>query len=90
MSINLEKIFKACGFQKVDENLAKDLNKIINWQEQLQTINIDNVKPMLTTIGDDVMYISNKDESIKTNCNILSNSPENYDNFFLVPKVIKN
>ena len=89
MKIQLEKIFKACGFIGVNEKLANDLDKIIDWQQKLKEIDISNVKPMFTTIGDNEIYISNNDESEQLNDDIFQNAPETDDNFFLVPKVIK-
>ena len=90
MTMDLAKVFKSCGFNKVDEKLAQDLNKIITWQEKLKQIPIDNIEPMYNTLGDDANYISNDDNIEKENSDVLANAPETEDNFFLVPKVIKN
>ena len=88
--MDLAKVFKSCGFNKVDEKLARDLNKIITWQEKLKQIPIDNIDPMYNTLGNDVTYIANDDTIQNENSQILANAPETEDNFFLVPKVIKN
>ena len=88
--MDLAKVFKSCGFNKVDEKLAQDLNKIITWQEKLKQIPIDNIEPMYNTLGNDVTYIANDDTIQNENSQILANAPETEDNFFLVPKVIKN
>ena len=88
--MDLAKVFKSCGFNKVDEKLAQDLNKIITWQEKLKQIPIDNIEPMYNTLGNDVTYIANDDTIHNENSQILANAPETEDNFFLVPKVIKN
>lgn len=88
--MDLAKVFKSCGFNKVDEKLAQDLNKIITWQEKLKQIPIDNIDPMYNTLGNDVTYIANDDTIQNENSQILANAPETEDNFFLVPKVIKN
>ena len=90
MTMDLAKVFKSCGFNKVDEKLAQDLNKIITWQEKLKQIPIDNIEPMYNTLGNDVTYIANDDTIQNENSQILANAPETEDNFFLVPKVIKN
>lgn len=90
MTMDLAKVFKSCGFNKVDEKLARDLNKIITWQEKLKQIPIDNIDPMYNTLGNDVTYIANDDTIQNENSQILANAPETEDNFFLVPKVIKN
>ena len=90
MNDKLEKVFKACGFQSVDEQLACDLNKIITWQKELHRIDVKGVKPMFSTIGDDVGYISRSDTNSSIRECVLNNAPDKNDNFFLVPKVIKN
>ena len=87
---DLEKIFKACGFQNVESKLANDLDKIVEWQKKLQEINIEGIVPMFTTIGDDIKYIYNDDIVNEKQEDLFFNSPKNDDNFFLVPKVIKS
>ena len=86
-----EKLFKSAGFNSVDEGLVADLDKIVEWQEILKEVNIDGVEPMYNTLGEDAMYISNNDEIKKLNSveEIMKNAPESEDNYFLVPKVIK-
>ena len=75
----------------IDEKLVEDLDKIVEWQEILKEVNIEGVEPMYNTLGDDAMYISNEDIVEKKNSveEILANAPESEDNYFLVPKVIK-
>ena len=87
-NIDLSKIFRACGFLNVDEDLSKDINKIVNWEEKLQSINISCVEPMFTTIGCE-NFICNEDICQQDNAKILANASDESDNFFLVPKVIK-
>jgi len=87
--MNLDKIFKACGFNKVDEKLVEDINKIVDWQEILKEVSIEGVEPMFHTLGENAKYISNEDEVKNENIDVLTNAPEEEDNFFLVPKVIK-
>ena len=87
----VKKLFKSAGFENIDDKLVKDLDKIVEWQEILKEVNIEGVEPMYNTLGDDAMYISNEDIVEKKNSveEILSNAPESEDNYFLVPKVIK-
>ena len=58
---NLSKIFKAAGLNHVDEELVKDVARIIEWQQILKEVNIDGVEPMYNTLGGDAKYISNED-----------------------------
>ena len=87
----VKKLFKSAGFNNIDEKLVEDLDKIVEWQEILKEVNIEGVEPMYNTLGDDAMYISNEDIVEKKNSveEILANAPESEDNYFLVPKVIK-
>ena len=85
---DLNKVFRACGFNYVDKNLCDDLGKIIAWQNVLREVDIEGVEPMYNTLGDNVKTIANLDEIVKENSDIFSNAPEIEDNFFVVPKVI--
>lgn len=87
----VKKLFKSAGFNNIDDKLVKDLDKIVEWQEILKEVNIEGVEPMYNTLGEDAMYISNEDIVEKKNSveEILANAPESEDNYFLVPKVIK-
>ena len=86
-----EKLFKSAGFNHIDEKLVEDLDKIVEWQEILKEVDIEGVEPMYNTLGEDAKYIANDDEVKQENTinDVLSNAPESEDNYFLVPKVIK-
>ncbi len=88
--INLDKIFKACGFLEVDKTLEEDLCKILDWQKKISDIDTEGIEPMFNTIEKDEKYICNQDIEKETNDDVLSNAPEKEDDFFLVPKIIKN
>ena len=74
--------------KKID-SLSKDLSSIIRFIERLNKLNTDNVKPLTSII--DASLKSRKDEirDGKIRDQILKNSPENNDEFFVVPKVIE-
>ena len=74
--------------KKVD-SLSRDLSSIIKFIERLNKLNTDNVKPLTSII--DASLKSRKDEirDGKIRDQILKNSPENNDEFFVVPKVIE-
>ena len=74
--------------KKID-SLSKDLSSIIKFIERLNKLNTDNVKPLTSII--DASLKSRKDEILdgKIRDQILKNSPENNDEFFVVPKVIE-
>lgn len=87
----IKKIFKASGFEKIDEELVKDIDKIVEWQEILKEVDIEGVEPLYNTLGENEKFITNDDIATKQNSveEILANAPESEDNYFLVPKVIK-
>ena len=74
---------------KESEDYIKDLNSILDWVEQLNEVNTDNVEP-LSNIS---LSILPKREDISKDINsseeILENAPEKLENFFVVPKVVE-
>ena len=71
------------------EPLAKELNGILAWIEQLDEVDIDGVEPMTSNVAqpmrlrDDVVTDGGKVEAV------LSNAPRSADGFFVVPKVVE-
>jgi len=74
--------------KKVD-SLSKDLSSIIRFIEKLNKLNTDNVKPLTSII--DASLKSREDEihDGKIRDQILKNSPEKNEEFFVVPKVVE-
>ena len=74
---------------KESEDYIKDLNSILDWVEQLNEINTDNVEP-LSNISSSVLP-KRDDISIDTNSSeeILKNAPDKLEGFFAVPKVVE-
>ena len=74
---------------KESEDYIKDLNSILDWVEQLNEINTDNVEP-LSNISSSVLPkrddISN---DINSSEEILKNAPDKLEGFFAVPKVVE-
>ena len=73
---NLSKIFKPAGLNYVDEELVKDVARIIEWQQILKEVNIDGVEPMYNTLGESAKYISNDDVVVRENADIFANAAE--------------
>jgi aspartyl-tRNA(Asn)/glutamyl-tRNA(Gln) amidotransferase subunit C len=71
------------------DSLSKNLSSIIKFIEKLNEINTDKTIPLTSII--DASLKSRKDEVIdeKIRDQILKNSPESNDEFFVVPKVIE-
>ena len=74
---------------KESEDYIKDLNSILDWVEQLNEINTDNVEP-LTNISSSVLPKRDDiSEDINSTEEILENAPEKLEGFFSVPKVVE-
>ena len=77
----------------LDENkvksLSKDLTSIMKFIESLKKLNTDKTTPLTSIIN--ASLVSRKDEvkDGKIRNQILKNSPETNDEFFVVPKVIE-
>ena len=69
--------------------LAGDLNSIFDFIEKLNELNTDNVEP-LTSVAETTLKLRAdevKSENIRDH--ILKNSPEENEDFFVVPKVVE-
>ena len=71
------------------ESLSKDLTSIMKFIEKLNKLNTDKTTPLTSIIN--ASLTSRKDEvkDGKIREQILKNSPEKNDEFFVVPKVIE-
>jgi aspartyl-tRNA(Asn)/glutamyl-tRNA(Gln) amidotransferase subunit C len=71
------------------DKLAGDLNSIFNFIEKLNELNTDNVEP-LTSVAETTLKLRTdevKSENIRDQ--ILKNSPEENEDFFVVPRVVE-
>ena len=74
---------------KESEDYIKDLNSILDWVEQLNEVNTENVEP-LSNISSSILP-KREDVSKDTNTSdeILENAPDKLEGFFAVPKVVE-
>ena len=72
------------------DGLAEELSNILGWVEQLNEVDTEGVVPMASAT-EGMELRQRKDEVTDGNCRdaVLSNSPEERDGFFVVPKVIE-
>ena len=74
---------------KESEDYIKDLNSILEWVDQLNEVNTQNIEP-LSNISSSVLP---KREDIPKDANssdeILENAPDKLEGFFAVPKVVE-
>ncbi len=71
------------------KSLETELSSILNWVEQLNEVDTDDVEPMTSAVDTDMK----KREDIVTDggyaARITRNAPMSEDNFFVVPKVVE-
>ncbi len=87
-----QKIARLCKL-RVDqdeiEELSLQLSSILDWVEQLNEVNTDNIEPLSNVSTENLTLRKDEESKIDLSKEILSNSPENLENFFVVPKVVE-
>jgi len=71
------------------KKLAGDMNSIFDFIEKLNELNTDNVKP-LTSVAETTLKLrvdEVKSENIREQ--VLKNSPDENEDFFVVPRVVE-
>ena len=86
---HISKLARISLEEKKIDSLSKDLTAIMKFVEKLNKINTEKTKPLTSII--DASLKSRKDEVKDENIRdqILKNSPEKNEEFFVVPKVIE-
>ena len=86
---HISKLSRISVNEKKAEKLAGDLNSIFEFIEKLNELNTDNIEP-LTSVAETTLKLR-KDEVKSDNLRdqIIKNSPEENEDFFVVPKVVE-
>jgi len=86
---HISKLARISLDEKKIESLSKDLTSIMKFIEKLNKLNTDKTNPLTSIINASLK--SRKDEVTdeKIRDQILKNSPEKNEEFFVVPKVIE-
>ena len=71
------------------ESLSKDLTSIMKFIERLNELNTDKTDPLTSIINASLKSRKDEVKDGKIRDQILKNSPEKNDEFFVVPKVIE-
>jgi len=95
MTINKEAVKKISKLSRIASNdefetsMIKDLNTILKFVDQLNEVDTKDIEPLSSVVeqklfqrGDIVKKMNEKEE-------ILKNSPNKNENYFVVPKVIE-
>ena len=95
MSINLKtikhisKLSRISVDEKSAEKLADDLNSIFEFIEKLNELKTDDVKPLTSIAETTLKFRSDEIKSKNIREQIIKNSPEDNEDYFVVPKVIE-
>lgn len=75
------------------EPLAKEINGILGWIEQLNEVDVEGVEAMASTVDVSLPLREDKVASGPTGGGqpdkVVANSPKTEDHFFVVPKVVE-
>ena len=95
MTINLKTIKHISKLSRisVDDKKAKklevDLNSIFEFIEKLNELNTDKVEPLTSIAETTLKFRTDEVKSKDIRIQILKNSPEKNEDFFVVPKVVE-
>jgi aspartyl-tRNA(Asn)/glutamyl-tRNA(Gln) amidotransferase subunit C len=71
------------------EPLARELDGIVKWIEQLAEIDTDGVEPMTSAVHQTLPMREDVVTDGGDAGRVLANAPKSKDNFFVVPKVVE-
>ena len=85
---HISKLSRISVDEKKAEKLAGDLNSIFNFIEKLNELDTDNVEP-LTSVAETTLKFRSEVKNQNIREQIIKNSPEDNEDFFVVPKVVE-
>ena len=86
---HISKLSRISVDEKRAKKLADDLNSIFDFIEKLNELKTDNIKP-LTSVAETTLKL--RPDKVKSNNireQIVKNSPQDNEDYFVVPKVIE-
>ena len=86
---HISKLARISLNEKKADSLSKDLTSIMKFIEKLNTLNTDKTIPLTSIINASLKSRKDEVKDGKIRDQILKNSPEKNDEFFVVPKVIE-
>tara|TARA_A100000164_G_scaffold290709_1_gene264039 strand:- start:24 stop:311 length:288 start_codon:yes stop_codon:yes gene_type:complete len=94
MSIDKNQVKKVAKLSRISlddkklESLSKDLASILNFVDQLNKLDIKDTKPLTSIINKTLSPRTDEVNDGEIKNEILKNSPEMNEDFFIVPKVV--
>jgi len=95
MTISKDRILKIANLSKISisedqiEKLEGEISSILNWVETLNEVDTENIEPMSNSLTNFLQMREDIVNDGEKGSQILSNSPAEDKNFFVVPKVIE-
>ena len=86
---HISKLSRISVDEKKAEKLAGDLNSIFKFIEKLNELKTDNVEPLTSVAKTTLRLRSDEVKSKNIRDQIIKNSPEDNEDFFVVPKVVE-
>jgi len=71
------------------KKLAGDMNSIFDFIEKLNKLNTDNIEPLTSVVETTLKLRVDEVKSGNIRDQVLKNSPEENDDFFVVPRVVE-
>ena len=95
MSIDKNQVKKVAKLSRISlddsklESLSKDLASILNFVEELNKLDTKETKPLSSIVEKTLTPRNDKVNDGKLKNEILKNSPDKNEDFFIVPKVVE-
>ena len=86
---HISKLSRISVDEKRAEKLADDLNSIFEFIEKLNELKTDDVKPLTSIAETTLKFRPDEIKSKNIREQIIKNSPEDNEDYFVVPKVIE-
>ena len=86
---HISKLARISLDEKKIDSLSKDLTSIMRFIENLNKLNTDKIEPLTSIINASLKSRKDEVNDGKIRDQILKNSPEKNEEFFVVPKVIE-
>ena len=86
------KIAKLCRIrisEQETEELSLQLSSILDWVEQLNEVDTNNVEPLSNISRAKLPLREDKEITQDNSEEVLSNAPEQLENYYVVPKVVE-
>ena len=86
---HISKLAKISLDEKKINSLSKDLSSIMKFIEKLNELNTDKINPLTSIINASLRTRKDEIKDGKIRDQILKNSPDKNEEFFVVPKVVE-